>query len=358
MKDAKESAFELLTRALSELREGRLDSAENLSLKLLALSPRDPGAHVLAATLALRRARYEEADRWARSCLALRPRHAPAMLIAGRAARATGDFVNALEWFRQSRRTFARQARAVLPALRHATRMRRILRRKRRWSAFSDNSPTKLKDGARSAPPCATPTSWKPRPLPSRAQPKRPATPRIGSILAWFCWRSPVPKTLSRLSAARWRSRRILSKPCCRLLKACVRSASRGKPTRICGTALTSSPTTAQVFYALGLVCDDSARRARRDRGLSQMCGIATGPAGGSCQSGACAPANRRIGIGDAVLSPGDQSSTRYVRPHRTGASFDEQRTALAGPWQAAPLTWRVERRAAREISCDRRQAC
>ena len=102
MKDAKESAFELLTRALSELREGRLDSAENLNLKLLALSPRDPGAHLLAATLAMQRARYEDADRWARSCLALRPTHTPAMLIAGRAARATGDFANALEWFRKA----------------------------------------------------------------------------------------------------------------------------------------------------------------------------------------------------------------------------------------------------------------
>jgi tetratricopeptide (TPR) repeat protein len=100
MDEAKSETLDILTRALTALRDNRLDSAESLGAKLLELSPRDPATHQLAATLALRRARYEEADRWARSCLALRPGHAPAMLIAGRAARATGDFAKAIAWFR------------------------------------------------------------------------------------------------------------------------------------------------------------------------------------------------------------------------------------------------------------------
>ena len=100
MNETKGEALDILTRALTALREGRLDESESLGAKLLASSPRDPAAHQLTATIALRRARYEEADRWARSCLALRPGHAPAMLIAGRAARATSDFVKAIAWLR------------------------------------------------------------------------------------------------------------------------------------------------------------------------------------------------------------------------------------------------------------------
>lgn len=102
MEDAKDAAVGTLIRALAELRDGRLDNAEALCLKLLDAAPRDPAAHQLAATLALQRARYEDADRWARSCLDLRAGHAPAMLIAGRAARATGDFARAMDWFRKA----------------------------------------------------------------------------------------------------------------------------------------------------------------------------------------------------------------------------------------------------------------
>lgn len=99
MEDAHDGVVETLTRALAALRAGRLESAESLSVKLLEAAPRDPAAHLLAANVALRRARYGDADRWARSCLALRADHPPAMLIAGRAARATGDFATAMDWF-------------------------------------------------------------------------------------------------------------------------------------------------------------------------------------------------------------------------------------------------------------------
>jgi tetratricopeptide (TPR) repeat protein len=102
MKDATDRALEILTRALSELREGRLENAESLGARLLTSSPLNPAAHQLSATIALQRGRYEDADRWARSCLALRPAHAPAMLIAGQAARAQGNFTEALEWFRRA----------------------------------------------------------------------------------------------------------------------------------------------------------------------------------------------------------------------------------------------------------------
>jgi tetratricopeptide (TPR) repeat protein len=112
MEDARDQALMVLSQALAELRNGRLDTAENLAAKLLVASPGDPAAHQLAATLALRRARYEEADRWARSCLALRPRHAPAMLIAGRAARAIGDSMKAVEWFRAAGELTPSQAEA------------------------------------------------------------------------------------------------------------------------------------------------------------------------------------------------------------------------------------------------------
>jgi tetratricopeptide (TPR) repeat protein len=99
MEDAYDGVAETLTHALAALRAGRLESAERLSVKLLEAAPRDPAAHLLAANVALQRARYGDADRWARSCLALRADHPPAMLIAGRAARATGDFATAIDWF-------------------------------------------------------------------------------------------------------------------------------------------------------------------------------------------------------------------------------------------------------------------
>ena len=99
MEVTKDSLLEALSRALIALRENRLGDAEDLSRELLRVSPRDPAAHQLAATVALQRASHAEAEAWARSCLALRPNHAPAMMIAGSAALASGDSTSAKMWF-------------------------------------------------------------------------------------------------------------------------------------------------------------------------------------------------------------------------------------------------------------------
>ena len=88
--------------ALAALRAGCLDQAETHCQALLQRAPHDAGAHLLAATLALHHARFGDAQRWARSCLALRPGHVPALLIAGHAARATGDLSAAAECFREA----------------------------------------------------------------------------------------------------------------------------------------------------------------------------------------------------------------------------------------------------------------
>ena len=102
MEATKNSVSDALSRALVALRENRLGDAEALSRELLRVSPRDPAAHQLAATVALQRASYVEAGVWAGSCLALRPNHAPAMMLAGSAALASGDATSAKMWFRRA----------------------------------------------------------------------------------------------------------------------------------------------------------------------------------------------------------------------------------------------------------------
>jgi len=102
MEATKNSVSDALSRALVALRENRLGDAEDLSRELLRVSPRDPAAHQLAATVALQRASYVEAGVWAGSCLALRPNHAPAMMLAGSAALASGDATSAKMWFRRA----------------------------------------------------------------------------------------------------------------------------------------------------------------------------------------------------------------------------------------------------------------
>jgi tetratricopeptide (TPR) repeat protein len=94
--------LEKLSRALTALRERRLEDAKSLSRELLKASPDEPAAHQLAAAVALQCARYEEADASARSCLALRPDHPPALMIAGHAALARGDRESAKDWFRRA----------------------------------------------------------------------------------------------------------------------------------------------------------------------------------------------------------------------------------------------------------------
>jgi tetratricopeptide (TPR) repeat protein len=102
MEATKPSALDTLSRALAALRENRLGDAEDLSRELLRISPRDPAAHQLAATVALQQGAHVEAGVWARSCLALRPNHAPAMMIAGSAGLASGDVTSAKTLFRRA----------------------------------------------------------------------------------------------------------------------------------------------------------------------------------------------------------------------------------------------------------------
>jgi tetratricopeptide (TPR) repeat protein len=99
MEAPEHSLRDSLAAALKELSEGRIASAERMSVDLLRSRPNDSAAHQLAATIALQCARYSEAEQWSCSCLGLRPGHAPVMLIAGRAARALGDIERARDWF-------------------------------------------------------------------------------------------------------------------------------------------------------------------------------------------------------------------------------------------------------------------
>lgn len=91
-----------LVAALAELRAGRLDSAEDLCRRLVAMSPNDAAAHQLAATIALQRGKLSEAARWTRSCLVLRPDHPPSLTLSGRIARASGDPTHAVLNFRRA----------------------------------------------------------------------------------------------------------------------------------------------------------------------------------------------------------------------------------------------------------------
>ena len=89
----------LLERALAAIRDGRIEEAQALNNRLLAVEPRDPAAHQLAATLALQRGQFDDADRWANSGLELRADHVPTLVLAGRIARGVGDVPRAIRRF-------------------------------------------------------------------------------------------------------------------------------------------------------------------------------------------------------------------------------------------------------------------
>ncbi len=91
-----------LGAALTALRDGHVDAAEDLARQLFDAAPRDPAVHQLRAAISLRRQRFGEAARWAHSCLALRSDHPPALILAGRAAKALDDPAQALQMFRRA----------------------------------------------------------------------------------------------------------------------------------------------------------------------------------------------------------------------------------------------------------------
>ena len=93
---------EAINATLAALREGRIEQAVTLAQLLISEAPGDPAAHQLVATLAWCRGDHGETLRWARSCLALEARHPPALVLAGRAARAMGDRDGALQLFREA----------------------------------------------------------------------------------------------------------------------------------------------------------------------------------------------------------------------------------------------------------------
>jgi tetratricopeptide (TPR) repeat protein len=91
-----------LDRALDALRAGRLDQAENIGRQIVKESPKNPGASLLLAAIALRRGNYREASRWAHATLQLQRDHPRALIIAGRAARAQNHLVQAAAHFRRA----------------------------------------------------------------------------------------------------------------------------------------------------------------------------------------------------------------------------------------------------------------
>jgi tetratricopeptide (TPR) repeat protein len=88
-----------LVLALDELRAGRLDQADVLGRQIVKEAPKDPGAPLLLATIALRRGNYIEASRWADASLAFRSDHPPALIVAGRAALALDQLKQAASYF-------------------------------------------------------------------------------------------------------------------------------------------------------------------------------------------------------------------------------------------------------------------
>jgi tetratricopeptide (TPR) repeat protein len=101
----KQQSVETLSRALAALRADRLDEADALARSLLQAAPRDPAAHQLAANVAFRRGFFAEAEARAASSLALRPGHAPTLMLAGRAARSCENSGRAKDWFRLASQT-------------------------------------------------------------------------------------------------------------------------------------------------------------------------------------------------------------------------------------------------------------
>jgi tetratricopeptide (TPR) repeat protein len=100
--DDRRRRAEAINAALAALREGRIEHAGTLARALIDDAPDDPAAHQLVATVAWQRGDHGETLQWARSCLALQAGHAPALLLAGRAARAAGDLDRALQFFREA----------------------------------------------------------------------------------------------------------------------------------------------------------------------------------------------------------------------------------------------------------------
>ena len=202
MEAPEHSLRDSLAAALKELSEGRIASAERMSVDLLRSRPNDSAAHQLAATIALQCARYSEAEQWSCSCLGLRPGHAPVMLIAGRAARALGDIERARDWFSRANAaapdrpepTFllcVTQLECGDPAAQDtlARVMRKFPRDSQGWS--------------QSAPHFAKPISWKPLNWRSRAH---------------FLHRVRLRTRSTRLrSSCRWGASKRPSLPCVRL---------------------------------------------------------------------------------------------------------------------------------------------